>query len=389
MNTDEHRWGIHLVVCCALLIFHKRFLQLAVAAGAAAMWTACAVPGAPMPPSLELPKPVTNLRATRVADKVTLTWTVPTQTTDKAGLKLVGTTRVCRGFAPMTTCETVVAELPAGQKPEFTDTLTPDLEGQHATGFAVYALEVQNSRGKSAGLSNQIKVPLAPTLPPPEQLLARATPEGAVIGWSVPLNEYTNELLQPKTMKQPAALDHSYRLYRIDKDKPDAQPSLIPLDTTFVVPDMRQPNLNVRDATAEWEKTYIYWVTTVTTVNVEGQPIAIEGDPSPRAELFVHDVFPPAAPTGVQAVFTSANGANFIDLTWAPNLEPDLAGYNIYRREEGSAPVKLNRDVVKAPAFRDTQVTPGHRYFYSATAVDLRNNESQRSAETSEQAPQP
>ncbi len=77
----------------------------------------------------------------------------------------------------------------------------------------------------------------------------------------------------------------------------------------------------------------------------------------------------------------------FIDLTWAPNIESDLAGYNVFRHEEGAQPVKINSEVVKSPAFRDDKVIPGHRYFYSVSAVDLRGNESGRSTETTERVP--
>ncbi|MFZ0761752.1 MAG: hypothetical protein WAM69_17540, partial [Candidatus Sulfotelmatobacter sp.] len=59
----------------------------------------------------------------------------------------------------------------------------------------------------------------------------------------------------------------------------------------------------------------------------------------------------------------------------------------IYRHQEGAAPVKLNSEPVKTPAFRDTQVAAGNTYFYSVSAVDLRGNESTRSKEASERVP--
>jgi fibronectin type 3 domain-containing protein len=77
----------------------------------------------------------------------------------------------------------------------------------------------------------------------------------------------------------------------------------------------------------------------------------------------------------------------FIDLTWAPNTENDLAGYNVYRHEAGTAPLRINGALVKTPAFRDAKVAAKHSYMYAVTAVDLRGNESPQSEETSEAVP--
>jgi len=77
----------------------------------------------------------------------------------------------------------------------------------------------------------------------------------------------------------------------------------------------------------------------------------------------------------------------FVDVTWVPNTENDLAGYNVYRHEQNEAAARINGELVKTPAFRDSNVAAGHTYFYSVTAVDLRGNESARSQETSETVP--
>ena len=75
-------------------------------------------------------------------------------------------------------------------------------------------------------------------------------------------------------------------------------------------------------------------------------------------------------------------------MIWAPNTDLDLAGYNVYRHEPGTAPVRLNPELVKTPAYRDTAVVPGKTYAYSVSAVDLRGNESARSEEAAESLPQ-
>src|ERR1017187_8347248 len=56
----------------------------------------CASSGPPLPPSLEVPSPVTDLRALRKGDKVYLAWTEPTKTTDHQAIRHSGPTLICR-----------------------------------------------------------------------------------------------------------------------------------------------------------------------------------------------------------------------------------------------------------------------------------------------------
>ncbi len=62
----------------------------------AAALTGCGTPGAPQPPSLNLPDRVTDLSAIRTGSQVTLTWTMPRRNTDKIPLKANIDVRVCR-----------------------------------------------------------------------------------------------------------------------------------------------------------------------------------------------------------------------------------------------------------------------------------------------------
>src|SRR5580692_4941343 len=65
-------------------------LRGAAIAGTAAwvvLLSGCGTPGAPQPPSLNLPDRVTDLSATRVGNQVSLTWTMPKRNTDKLPLK--------------------------------------------------------------------------------------------------------------------------------------------------------------------------------------------------------------------------------------------------------------------------------------------------------------
>ena len=83
----------------------------------------------------------------------------------------------------------------------------------------------------------------------------------------------------------------------------------------------------------------------------------VEGDDSPTAKVFANDVFPPAVPSGLQAVYSGEGQKPFIDLLWAPDTEGDLAGYNVYRREDGGTASKTELQSRSKPsAYRDLTV---------------------------------
>src|SRR5882672_1885707 len=94
-----------------------RKLKLDLCLAAAALLAACGSPGVPLPPSLELARPVSDLRAVRKGDRVYLTWSVPTETTEKRNIRHFGPTQVCRSNGTeMRECGTPVAAI-AAQRP--------------------------------------------------------------------------------------------------------------------------------------------------------------------------------------------------------------------------------------------------------------------------------
>ncbi|MGA9811382.1 MAG: hypothetical protein WBQ64_01315, partial [Terriglobales bacterium] len=85
--------------------------------GSAAL-VSCGAPGIPIPPSLELAKPVSDLRAARKGDKVYLAWTVPSRTVDRQSVRHPGVTRICRSLnVSVADCKNPVAEVPASPLP--------------------------------------------------------------------------------------------------------------------------------------------------------------------------------------------------------------------------------------------------------------------------------
>ena len=91
------------------------------------------------------------------------------------------------------------------------------------------------------------------------------------------------------------------------------------------------------DKTFGWQQKYEYRITTLSEVRAEGMNAGVEGDDSKPVEVFTLDIYPPGQPAGLQAVFSSVGQKPFIDLTWAPNVEGDLAGYNVFRWTEGES----------------------------------------------------
>ena len=343
----------------------------------------CGSPGVPLPPSLELARPVSDLRAVRKGNTVYLTWSASENTTDRHNIEHPGPTEVCRAVAAtMRDCGVAVAKVPfvkppaatkAAPKPQssYSDPLPTNLPAEDQTATFVYAVSVLNSYGRSAGLSNQVLVPAAATLPPPADFQAQLTAEGVRLTWkpSTP----------PKDV--PPALSYLYRVYR--------QGAGTNADTVVgevALADQSSPVL--LDRSFAWEKTYDYRLTVVTVIAKEkAAEQQVEGEDSPAVTVVARDVFPPTIPGGLQAAFSGPGQKPFIDLIWAPDTESDLVGYNIYRHEQDGQAVKLNSDVVKTPAYRDAEVVAGHQYFYSVSAIDVRGNESSRSEEASETVP--
>jgi hypothetical protein len=242
--------------------------------------------------------------------------------------------------------------------------------------YAIYAVEVLNNRGRSAGLSNQIKVPTAAISHLDGIPQIQVTPDAVVVTATVVPRE------------TPVA--QTLELRRKEKGAPqETTVAQRPLE----LQEGQSANVELRDENFVWEKTYQYRVVLVGLEKLpDGSTVSFDADASSPVEILVHDLFPPAVPTGLQAVFSGQLPGQqpSIDLTWNPDLDRDLAGYFVYRRiqdQPATAAIKLNAQPVATPSLRDTAIQPGNTYVYSVSAIDERGNESQRSQETSEQVP--
>ncbi len=146
----------------------------------------------------------------------------------------------------------------------YVDKLPPQLGVENPAGFVMYAVEEVNSRGRSAGLSNQVAIPVVPTIPAPEKLSASVNEEAVRISW-----------VGPNPPVPPAGVTYRYRIMR----RPVGAPAYVVLDN--VAPAASGTYL---DKTFAWEQKYEYRITTLSEVHANGLNGAVEGDDSRPVE---------------------------------------------------------------------------------------------------------
>jgi hypothetical protein len=100
-------------------------------------------------------------------------------------------------------------------------------------------------------------------------------------------------------------------------------------------------------------------------------------DSTVAPEPVIQDTAPPAPPVGI----TIQRRDTGVKLAWAPNMESDLAGYNIWIYDPSpnavQAYVKLNNGLVTDSEFSSSKLSAGRsNQYFRLTAVDEYGNES-------------
>lgn len=372
---------------------------LALGLGAALVLAGCGTPGAPMPPSLKLPDPVTNLTASRTGNQVALAWTMPRKNTDKLLIKGSIPARVCRREGSGA-CEPVPGDLAFAPDAHgvFSETLPPSLAAG-APRSLTYFVELRNAKGRSAGLSNGAVVLAGEAPPPVTGLSAQVRKDGVILRWTaatVPENSTVIRLHRTLLTPQPK----SGSAGNPPSEEGFFAPPPEPIEQSLLVDDAAHPGRTL-DKSIRFGQTYEYRAQRVALVTVDNQTAAgsqvleLPGPLSGPIRVQALDVFPPSVPQELAAVATAADSARgaSIDLSWQPLADADLAGYAVYRREGGAPDGSWQRispaQPIVGPAFHDTQVQPGRTYRYAVTAIDRQGHESARSAEAEETVPNP
>ena len=347
----------------------------------------CANPAPPHPPSLNLPNPVNDLRAERIGDDVLLHWTTPSQTTDKLPIKQPLTAKLCRTPG---TCIT----FPAHPGPSQTvDKLLSPFNLDPPLKLS-YQLTLRNAANRSASPSNLATIASGTAPNAVTQLGVVSAKTGAQLTWAPSLSptaavELHRELVQAAL---PPHVTDSV------KAAPSASPAQAargkpPVALRLIVPPSNTDAGGAMDPAAIAGQTYRYTATRVRTVSLGGETFSLRSAESVPVLLTFRDISAPARPAHLVVVidFSPLNSQSGVtaDLSWEPNTEPDLAGYNIYRTEapgaaslaggNASTPAewrRVNTSLVTTPSYRDGTIPLNARFLYRVTAIDLSGNES-------------
>jgi hypothetical protein len=353
---------------------------------AALLLIGCGAPGDPVAPSPPTPTAIADLSAHQLGDGVALNFSLPAKTIHGDRLVQPPAIEILRGetkpdgspnLKSLHVVETIPGELAAKyQADDRTQIVTPiaSAENRSASGFdTVFAIRTRASRKRASVDSNAVKLHIYPVPAPVDQLQSQITENAIDLTWKAPTQTAAGD---PISVTE-------YHVYRGELDPKSYDPKTTGpevLHERFAAPLAllgRSNDPHYTDAQFDFGKTYVYLVRGVTTAGNN----ELESSDSDPAILKPADTFPPSTPLGVVAAAIenpeTTPPSLEVDISWSINSEQDLAGYRVYRSErEGEKGPLVTQDLLLSPAYRDTSVASGHRYWYSVTAVDLSGNES-------------
>lgn len=336
---------------------------------ATAIWSAgCGKVGPPLPPEILIPRPVVDLTSRQIGPDVRLTWTLPAFNLNGTKATTLLRINVYRQIVPASSptpgAEEISKQFRGSKimsidmvnrdafmeqgKMVFTDQF-PGLDPETlASSQLWYAVKVMNKKKQDAGFSTLAVRQWLPVPPAVAHINFKAEETQIILTWEAP----------PSTASSGGSIV-GYSVYRGE------QSGVVPS-----APLNEEPILNPRyeDRNFQFGKTYYYTVRSV----VRDRKFTAESRSSPESAFKPVDVFPPKTPTGLIVVFADGK----MNLLWDASLEPDFAGYNVFRSDDGVTFTKINDSLLKSPTFRDERVEAGKKYLYRVSAVDQTGNES-------------
>ena len=371
----------------------------AVALTASLLVASCGKKGPPRPPPRLIPAPIADLRVRQTADRLVLEMTYPAVTTSGLALPAVEALEIL-----------TLRPRPAGgavpridpQLFAVTAQVTKRLEGaelQAATRGAELVIELDAAPGAPMGPLSEAELAAGGATPtptpaaaaPPAGPTATPSPPGpppillAVRSFGPRRNESPLSNIvaivprvapaAPATLALEPVADGIRIVWTAGDGAPAQGYDVLRRklgESSFAarVAQVGADSLEHVDATAVYGDHYQYTVRSVAARD----PLVESGD-GPVRDLEYKDTFAPPTPTGLVALAEEGR----VRLVWDRVEAPDLAGYRLYRQENGGAETELPRDPGAGTDHIDDGVRAGVAYNYRVTAVDREDNESAKS----------
>lgn len=264
---------------------------------AACTLAGCGYIGDPMPPALNIPDPVRDLRVVQRGGKLIIDYTAPALTTEALGLTSIPAAELQVGDS--------VVPIAAPKPGEASHVEMP--ASQWAGREVGILVTLTGPKGRKSAGSNVVTLQVTAPLSVPLNVKAESHPEGVRVSWS-------------STAKQ-------FRITRV----PEASATVEALEYI--------------DRSVEQGKPYTYTVTATSG--------ASESLPGAAVTVVPQDTFAPAAPVNVTAIA----GVSSIEIAWERNTEPDLRSYRVYRDDqvieaEAAVPSFSDRQITSGQKYR-------------------------------------
>lgn len=306
-------------------------MRRALVAIAASFAAGCGYVGDPLPPALNIPLPVTELRAVQVGANVRFGFLIPAFTTDAVGIRRVADVELLAGSGRIP----VSAREPGPAEAEW------DIRGK-AGQRVEFKVRTQSLKGKWSDWSPSVALDIVEPVVAPARVKADPHPEGVRLSWEVPEG-------------------HSVTVRRKGADAWGEAATV---------------------SEREWIDKTIKAGQQAAYVLEAIHPGGARSEASPEITAAARDIFPPSPPTGLTAVA----GIGTIELAWDRGPEPDVAGYRVFRAT-GDAPPAPIGELTRAASFSDREVKAGVTYRYTVSSVDESGNSSAPSQPVAVQAP--